>query len=734
MNNKRYFKNFLYSILLFSASTMTITFVAAACDNKNKDKFKPEQSNPKTQPEQPNSNPESIIPSNPGVSSPTPNPGDDVETEPSTSGFNSSNTQPVNTINPTGPKDEEAYNRLSQKEKNTVDVNNYVSALRAYLEERGIKPAPEAPFSNYNAKAIQNNQSTWEDAYYRNFSIYQKDGIYLEPLNISTPVKAYWKATPNNYGKARYLPNELYKKIALQSYQIEIVNSNKLIDPNSLEVEKGTAWILDYKTEEGKEYPTTWYLATNLHVAQRIIKSQEDKQTNYTNISKLQEEKDKITPIKEKIKQYEEEFNHIKETQGEKAAFESSAIMNYNKYSNELKKLLKTNFGETEKINLYHFNEDTPLNQKLDVTNLAVTVDRFSFEPSQVKLIYAANNFMNTSPSEYVSSLSKYKNYEEAADFAVLEFKFDQRNNEYKYFSQDKNSDVSVSNASELAKKATANYANWDSSEKVKFASSSVLEDYEKLSTENVNVTINDNKTVSVPKIKVDFLALGFPNAQYDYQLTKEDRARINGDSIFGQGSDKLKYTTSIWINKPKDLPKIFTKDLGSGLSSFIGYRTFTNNPGITDITLSVPIIDSLGIGGGTFNIGNVKDKTSNYKQSEYINFGLGYNLSNWQPLQGASGSSVRDVNGYLYGINFATADSSLTTITQAFRSEGRHYDGLYGKYNLAQYDLIYGGGKDQRTSYRQALKDAYGKNYKTALFSNGTDDAYVPVEYRFMK
>nr|WP_307926785.1 hypothetical protein [Mycoplasmopsis bovis] len=55
------------------------------------------------------------------------------------------------------------------------------------------------------------------------------------------------------------------------------------------------------------------------------------------------------------------------------------------------------------------------------------------------------------------------------------------------------------------------------------------------------------------------------------------------------------------------------------------------------------------------------------------------------------------------------------------FRSPGKDYNKLFGNYNLPQYDLIYGGGKDQKNSYRQALEAKYKsnewKNFKTKLF-----------------
>ncbi|MCU9935492.1 hypothetical protein [Mycoplasmopsis cynos] len=40
-----------------------------------------------------------------------------------------------------------------------------------------------------------------------------------------------------------------------------------------------------------------------------------------------------------------------------------------------------------------------------------------------------------------------------------------------------------------------------------------------------------------------------------------------------------------------------------------------------------------------------------------------------------------------------------------ALRSNGMNYNGLFGEYNLPQYDVIYGTGKDQQNSYRDEMK-----------------------------
>nr|WP_307918793.1 hypothetical protein [Mycoplasmopsis bovis] len=71
------------------------------------------------------------------------------------------------------------------------------------------------------------------------------------------------------------------------------------------------------------------------------------------------------------------------------------------------------------------------------------------------------------------------------------------------------------------------------------------------------------------------------------------------------------------------------------------------------------------------------------------------------------------------------------------FRSPGKDYNKLFGNYNLPQYDLIYGGGKDQKNSYRQALEAKYKFNEWNTLKPNYfrkrlSRKINVPKEFRF--
>lgn len=114
----------------------------------------------------------------------------------------------------------------------------------------------------------------------------------------------------------------------------------------------------------------------------------------------------------------------------------------------------------------------------------------------------------------------------------------------------------------------------------------------------------------------------------------------------------------------------------------------------------------------------------------KYMNFGLEYMPRWYAPGGGASGSSVRNQRNELVGVYHFGNGTARTGLAVAFRSEGYDYKGLYGTYNLPQYDLIYGGGKDQKTSYREALKSMTNGPKKTALFPNGFDT--IPEKFKF--
>ncbi|VEU76656.1 Ig-specific serine endopeptidase MIP [Mycoplasmopsis columbina] len=720
-----------------------------------------------------------------------------VDVEPNVPVFNN---DPVDTNYgniPGKPKLSKAeYDKLSESERNRVDLEAYSSALQQALGSK--YPSKEVPLltgdklKTYNEKASLAGQPDYESAYRRNFSLVsENNNLILNPLQYQLTA-AYWNSTPGNRGLPRWLPNDLYKSIALQSFAIAFNNVNSLIDDKSSKQAKGTAWILDYELDDNG-YPTKWYLATNLHVAAALTKTTAD--GRFSNVVDLEAEKatyDQWKTILDETTAYYEELvkpfqerrlpieNEIERLQSERRKVETDAVgaegdqkaeyerqlakydqlineqyeklevigkeesaaLEKNWYANEksaqytkASKKIQSYLGLTQSIKLEHFNEDTPLRQDLKINADALTVDTFLFDPDQVKIVYAANDFLTSSPKNYLDVDSPYKDLEEMADFAVLEFDFTNSKNSYKYISKQSGERI-VANAHDLAKKATSNFANWNASKKFKFATNSLkAKVLENSNDELIDVTTPNGGTTKIPKSLVNLLALGFPNSASDNKLDTREMTDVQREG--------LKYTQSLWVNKPyyinptyKEAGKSFTVDYGAGLNKTLALRNTLEIPGITDITITSPILNAAE--KEAFDANFLKDTQSSYKGHNYINYGLGYSLGAWQPLEGASGSSIRTIDNEIVGINFASLDAygnSLASIIQAFRSEGDDYKGFYGNYKLEQYDLIYGGGRNQRTSYRQALKDfKNSETVKTYLFSNGLQDENVPKEYKFNK
>lgn len=585
---------------------------------------------------------------------------------------------------------------------------------------------PKSVVEKFNNQADKTLQQYYNDAYLKNYSLPNEKGeLVLNPIEIYLR-KAYSKAAAGDRGKARFLKNDLYKKMALQSYSIVFSNKNEIIEKNSLlknqeywlspdkpispsVLEYGTAWILDYEPTNDGSYPTKWYIATNLHVAM-ALKKHFDKSSKYifSNEPELQKENDDIQAAAEKVKRLKDTLNP------------NEPSVEYTNAVKEYEKALENMQGQTQWIELNHFNENTPINKALEITSKSPYVDRVKLTPSQVNIIYAGTNFLKQNPSEYLAADSKFKDLQEMADFAVLEVDFSKQaktsDNFYEYSTV--NGPQKIDTIQNLAKKFTASYAELNESEKPKLANFDLIQNYDALNTEKVTVG-----STKITKINVDLLALGFPRAKYDY----------GSKPSFGVTNPAEEYekdfTTSLWTNKSNDDTRGVAQ-YGNSLSKSVAMRNFIAMPGITDIMITNTIINNK-TGFNVRNLKNIKDTT--YSGYEYINYGLGYNLTSWEPLQGASGSLIKDIDNNILAINFAAGDAignSLVSLTQALRSNGYDYKGQYGKYNLEQYDLVYGGGKNQYTSYRWALQQIYGDAYKTRLFENGVN--VIPNNYQF--
>ncbi|MDC4182488.1 Ig-specific serine endopeptidase MIP [Mycoplasma bradburyae] len=322
-----------------------------------------------------------------------------------------------------------------------------------------------------------------------------------------------------------------------------------------------------------------------------------------------------------------------------------------------------------------NFQENPDVKTEDQFNKISTPYVRVALDPKNIKPIFLGNDFLKESSTPKFDGA--YKDAQTMIDFGVVEIKFNDEN---------------------IAKWVTGDYANWKPEDKYKFATTSLLNDE----------TYKNLK-------KNDIYAIGYPNSYDDYKIRY---AGADGMNILA-----AKENVSYWINKSGnyynnarpigELAKY--KDVGGDLS-WSNTRTFANKPGVTDLLLSYSSF------GGQPNV---------YSRMPYVNTGLGYMLDNFVPSGGASGTRVIDGEGNIRGILYGVAKTSTSGYVTALRSEGMDYQGLYGGYNLPQYDVIFGGGKDQKDSYLNQMKKR-NPNVKTYLFPNGITNTQIPAEYQF--
>lgn len=653
----------------------------------------------------------------------------------------------------TGLKNYTKYENIYLKELiNHLNIDSYMPTYNKY---------DSSFISEFNNKSKQTYQPFFRDAFLKNFSIPDPTNSYLilNPLRHDLK-RAYYDSYANDRGKPRYLANEHYKNAALETFEIKFNNTNKVIEKgkngdflNQAEgrLFNGTAWILDYVPTEDGSYPTKWYIATNLHVVMPFRKANVSGEP-YSNPAKSEEEAENLRKWNVRYNQMQQEYEaaklkmeEIKLKTGENdkeylallnkytipdGATPSAWIVEYNEVLKAKKAAEAEVYGETTSITLNKFRTDVPLRRELSPNDWDPRIDSVTIFPHQVKIVYAATDFLNQSPKDYLSSNDPNYNYEEMVDFAILEIDFAKQPIDSWEKSLGYNQVVAdgtktffkVDSVQKLAEDMTNDYAGSRSSKHSGMANYDVLTDYDRLSSEKVTVRDGDEDK-QVSKINVNFVAVGFPRSDTDYDLNTQGLDRYNQNPL---------YTASLWTNKPRSNDKGVV-EYGHSLSKNFAFRNFVNKPGATDLTITLPIFNRQK--NEPFSVQVFKDPKSSYQKDKYITYGLGYILTNWQPMGGSSGSSIRDIDGNILAINFASGDSlgnTLINISQALRSNGYDYQGQYGRYNLEQYDLIYGGGKNQKTSYRQALEKLYGSNFKTNLFPQGT--SVIPDKYKFAK
>ncbi len=141
---------------------------------------------------------------------------------------------------------------------------------------------------------------------------------------------------------------------------------------HSTGINSGTAWILDYKLTSDNSYPLTWYFGTNAHV-----------------LDNLKVPNDTISP--ERYEKNDSTYN---------TQFVEFVTLNDFTLDQEMGNSSGKYYTRT-KINPIDGNNNT-----------------------RAKTVFIGNDYLKTSPSMY-SKTERWQKYEEYADFAVMEFTFD---------------------------------------------------------------------------------------------------------------------------------------------------------------------------------------------------------------------------------------------------------------------------------------------------------------------
>lgn len=582
------------------------------------------------------------------------------------SGFATSNQPNLNDIYRRLQSDFDKYNELDQTGRYELDESKYLEQLKLQKENQPLSTLRpdlnnnnESKINDFNTKANEIKVANYESSAYKGFTLpkYDANGQFLglsldektETVKQSSWVDAL--GGRNWYqmqGLARTIPNEYYRKSAIQTYAAVMFNEDKerAPDPNDptrkwFKTTRGTMWILDFEKPADGSYPTKWYFGTNMHVSDALT-------------------------------------------------------------------------AESEGLSLTRLNEDIGTRTTLKLLGLEADprnnlAKGFSLDKGVAKVIYRGADFLNSKPADFLvdEQKEKFKDIEEFTDFAVIEVdltKHRLRNDE--------------GTLQEFAKSFSNNYAT-RVDDHIKFIKESYLKNYAKIEHQ----LTRNSKDESIAQDKDELFITGYPLAVEDWFF----RPYIDDDQ-----RKVLEYNVSLWVNsdyryynqlgsRSETSQSTYSDkelDHGNYLSYIMGYRLFKDKPGITDA-----FITAYRNGSGLYSSTDGK---------QYIQAGLNYSPRHYRPYGGASGSSVRTQNNELVSVYHTAVGSAVSGLSAAFRSEGFDYQGLYGdKYHLPQYDLIYGGGKDQKNSYRQTLLSLY-PNIKTNLFPNGVSEDQIPQEFRF--
>ncbi|MCY2902987.1 Ig-specific serine endopeptidase MIP [Mycoplasmopsis arginini] len=662
------------------------------------------------------------------------------------------------------------YEKLDQFGRFKKDNEEYLKALKQSLSfSKNVKSLSdlrpnliidETKKREFDAKAEELKLDSYDNSAYKGFSVptYHKDGSY-DGLEVYADEVGKGPSAIDSLGKkniyqtiglARTIVNEQFLKIAHQTFSLTLNNYNTFekeitnaensikfwedaknettfknqinqkleeLRTNRVQIEK--EW--DEKIKNNKDV----HLTDSLNEQKRKILEDYDKTIKHFETHTREKE---IEILRKQITEYKERANTKRELLSESGTI---WVLDYQPVSNG-KYPTKWYFGTNAHVakaitkNLSGFtitkiNNDIKVGAKLRISSMDDNITSFSNQdPSAIQTVFTAADYLSKSPKEFLSDRQKeiYKDVEEFADFAVIEIDFEKMAQSFVAISNDKNvtQNFTSQNNFNLAKEITNNYAN-NPDVHIKFRNKSYLHDYQ---------AINYPLRGKISKSLDNLYAVGWPGSRTDFYLKpyqdddQKERAKWGTSYSLWTNTESEYYDAK--ITSGENGPSSFSEETlnrGDFLSYQIGYRSFADKPGILDSFLTSPLISG---------------QLYEHEGKKYMSMALKYMPRRWAPTGGSSGSSVRNQNNELVAVHHATNNIARMGLSVAFRSEGFNYNGLFGNYNLPQYDLIYGGGEFQTKSYRQALKLLYPQLEKTNLFSEGLNDENIPDKFKFTR
>ncbi|QVK09624.1 Ig-specific serine endopeptidase MIP [Mycoplasma mycoides] len=685
----------------------------------------------------------------------------------------------------------ESYSNKNQKDRFKYDNEKYINSLECQISPnkkpinlktyRGLETS-EDNIKKFDQKANESNFDTYYNAALKGFTlpVYDNEGK-VKGLQINdgpeinkgpSTVDSLGRDRFKTNGLARTIPNETYKTAAIQTFQVSFTGHKDY----AAEIEEAEDNIALFKSWDDNRIKI--YIDTQLDQlrrnyedeSQQIEKQLQSTDKSYTSIlDKLNKQKEKLKADYEKdlnqisklgkdglVKWQEEQIQEYKKKKELKQFQTSEAgtmwIMDY-LTENGGKKPTKFYFGTNShvakalkddllSVSLTRLNSNISVGQTFNLNGYDKNFTKFVFTPKNNKkltdaitTIFHATDFIkeDKSPLKFLepTQKDKYKGAGIFADFAVIEIDFEKllNNSEYTHtvWSESKEITSSYENKQdELISNITNDYAG-NNSKKVQFVSDSLLDKtyYDKYDRKLDFDKTKSNEVEAYKKLESLYI-VGYPTANEDYYLDQyEDHTQLS----------TKKYDFSLWVNsESKYYKKLANKEgytssfskeeleKGNFLSYQIGYRSFIDKPGLTDAFLAAHRVGK--------KLYTLNEKT-NGQSKKYFNYGLEILPRFYAPAGGASGSSVRTKDNKLLAVYHAANNIAKTGLAATFRSNGYNYKGLFGSYNLGQYDLIYGGGSDQASgkSYREAMKSKYSSG-KSALFDKGFD--HTPDEFKF--